>query len=214
MRKIITNNIKEINLMSEKYRKYLTSVKYDNKLYYFVFGTDLNNDSIDYIVIDSLNRMLFYDSIDNLIKYIYKDSSNSYDSKNFHIWISQIRNHIDHKLEYSYAFYNIDFIYSAFIQKSMLYINKLKRKNLEEFINFINLVNDYALQTENKYLRKLTKDDSIRSLWDYYYNIDIWMKEKESSFEFLFKNFNEINFRINLAKIFSIFVSKIHFVTK
>lgn len=206
--------IEDINTISEKYRKYLCSIKLDSKKYYFIAGTDLNYDLEDKLLLDKYSKLLLMNSVDILFKINLYTEVVVFDNENFNLWFDNIKlfleknNHED----YTYALYDLDLIHKIYIFESLYQVQYLSREKIKEFVDFINLVNDYAIQSGNQELKSLIQSNSVQILWETYYDIEFWKKDKVGTFENLITNFNEIEFKINLAKIYAYFISCFHFI--
>jgi len=55
-----------IDLVSEKYRKFLCSVKLDSRIRYFVAGCDINNFNDDKLLLDSRGMLILMPASDSI----------------------------------------------------------------------------------------------------------------------------------------------------
>jgi hypothetical protein len=122
-----------------------------------------------------------------------------------------LKPHLAADSSYTYALYDLDLLYNELLMKSLYSIQTLACQTIEEFVNFVNLADDFAIQTRNKHLKELIRSESMTLLWESYYDIEIWNKDKDTTLNYLILNFNEIDFKISFAKIYSIFISNFHF---
>lgn len=200
-----------IDLVSEKYRKFLCSVKLDSRIYYIIAGCDINNNNDDKLLLDSRGRLILMPLSNSIFGIAEMKEALIFDRDNFIQWIEELKPLLAAESSYSYALYDMDLLYNELLIKNLYSIHTLARKTIEEFVNFVNLVDDFAIQTHNDNLKELIRSESITLLWESYYDIEFWNKDKDTTFNSLITNFNEIDFKISFAKMYSIFISNLHF---
>ncbi len=200
-----------IDLVSEKYRKFLCSVKLDSRIHYFVAGCDINNFNDDKLLLDSRGMLILMPASNSIFGIAEMNEALIFDRDNFIEWVEELKPLLTAGNSYTYALYDMDLLYNELLMKSLYNIQTLAPKTIEEFVNFVNLADDFAIQTHNKNLKELIRSESMTLLWESYYDIEIWNKDKDTILNHLILKFNEIDFKISFAKIYSIFISSFHF---
>lgn len=205
--------MKDIKNISEKYRKYLCTIKLDRREYFFIAGSDVSENFKDKLLLDNFNKLVLISNSKLLTLNILKETL-IFDSENFTPWLKELKIKIKNGNcnKYTYALYDFDLLYDSLLLQSLLEIHTLPREIVKEYIDFVNLVDDYATQTNNIELKSLTNSKSVRLLWESYYDLEFWKKENNIAYENLIQNFNEIEFKIDFAKIYSVFISNFHFL--
>jgi hypothetical protein len=89
----------------------------------------------------------------------------------------------------------------------------LPRRKCVEYIDFINLIDSFVYQTNNKVLMKLLKDRDIRTLWEYFYDNFVWkVRLSQALRKKALKNFDMELFRITFSKIYAFFLSNMRYL--
>jgi len=166
----------EINKISEKYRKYLILFRIYNKNYFFVSGQDKNED--DMILLDNKKKILLSKDPTKLFEFLKINADNLFDSTNFSEWVKEIQNLTKNQKNQfpSYCIFNFDLLIKSFFLNEPIDYFRIPRKSLKEFVDYINLIGDYAYQTDDKQILRLRKEKNIKFLWDIYYNKYMWTK--------------------------------------
>lgn len=100
------NNIDQLNILSEKYRKYILTTKINKINYFIILGADLSDNAKDKILIDSNKKILCSQTITDLFDYILKHKV--FDNLHFKEWVMCIRSLCLHMPEISYAKFDFD----------------------------------------------------------------------------------------------------------
>ena len=205
------NGKDDIDLISEKYRKYLIKIKISDSSYYFIHGADITDDYKDKLLIDSNKKILLFGKLEDLFNYI-EQSNYLFDVDNFKKWIKSLREFFGNKYpeHLEYCIYDMNLIRLLFIDFKSNDIFNYGKVYLEEYASFINLVDDYSNQMKNKALSDLLEELNIRLLWDYFYDFHIWKTSEEKKMEFQNKintEWSEESFRKNFSKIYNTFIS-------
>ena len=67
--------MKETNYISEKYRKYLLEIVFEEQKYYTVFGADLSDKEIDKLLVNADGSILLFSVPTDLLSLILKSTS-------------------------------------------------------------------------------------------------------------------------------------------
>lgn len=208
------SNEKELILISDKYRKYIVSMKLFNENKYFIWGSDLLEKEEDKFLLDPKGNIITSPNLHLFLSSLLESNKdvNLFDINNLLNWKKEVQ-HILTKFKngYSgYAKYDLDILLKYFIANDKINIHLLSFKILKEYVGFINFVDDFANQTNDSKLLKLTHERNLRFLWNYVYDNYIW-KNKLKNENKLIKNaaFNEKNFRKKFIEIFIRFNNKL-----
>lgn len=144
-------------LASEKHKKYLIEAIVDGNYFYTVQRMD---DGADRILLDKANRVLLFQSIESLSKYIYNDC-NEAEKSAYLSWLNELRQPVE-----PYATLNFDTILSL--------RNNDKKETLENAVSVLGFIEDYAYQTEDDDLLKALSGSDITNLRDYFMDLYIW----------------------------------------
>lgn len=205
------NITKKINNLSENFRKYIMFIKINGEYFYMITGDDLSDKINDKILINKENKIIVSENFNHLIK--YTKALKVFDNLNFRKWLKNIIPLYKTKPDYKYGIYNLDMLVKDFILNTENTLIKLPEKNCKEYIDFINLVDSYAEQTNYTTLLKLRRDKNINILWEYFYDLFVWKKPlKEKQKKYSLKYFNINLFTITFSKIYSHFLSNIKIV--
>lgn len=178
------------SILSEKYQKYLVSLRIRNESFYCVWGSDLSYHFDDKFVLDNKNNIIISKKVSTLLRYLRKENDvNLFDTENTKVWLEMMENarNKDAKIESS-SVYDLNILLEWLgvgCQKNLQMIPPLVFK---EFTDFVNLIDDYALQTKNKQLIELTHETNLRQFWNVYYDKYIWKTDSLLDFQIIEEN--------------------------
>ncbi len=124
------------------------------------------------------------------MRYLRKENDvKLFDTENTKVWLELMENarNKDAKFESSTLFdlNNLLEWLGVGCQKNLKMIPPLVFK---EFTDFVNLIDDYALQTKNKQLIELTHETNLRKFWNVYYDKYIWKTDSVLDFHIIEEN--------------------------
>ena len=178
--------------ISERYRKYLIEIKINDKYFYTVWGTDLNDNENDKLLVKDKKLLLFKNKNSFVEK---KDNLKNifYDDQNFENWL----NH--ESFEEPYSSTNFD---------TLKDISGKDLRNKEtglEIINTLNLIHDFYIQIQED--QTVFSSNLLLSIKDYLYNQHFWKNDNPTKkIPFNLKQANAI-----LKKIYMEFIQKIEY---
>lgn len=157
--------------ISDKYRKYIISITYKDKLYFYIEGQDMENEAEDKLVLDKDDQFFLYNSLNDLFLFLGSDEAGLFDLPNFTSWLKEIKNPALEMGDYSYTNRNFDSLTEMLKSSSPL---ELDRQRGTEWISYINLCHDYAINSGDDEFDDLAHIDSIRNFWEDLYDAFVW----------------------------------------
>lgn len=158
------------NAISEKYRKYLIKLHFDKGKYFIVWGTDMTSENEnDFILTDQNNKILCFSESKLIPNFLSTRNYLMTDISNFKNWVNKF------SFSTPYTSYRILTLKSNEIQDLFL------TKNRFNLVENLNLIKDFAVQTNNQKLIRLRKNKSIKKVWNEIYNVDFWNKKTNLS---------------------------------
>lgn len=157
--------MKDINSTSEKYRKYLLEVLFEEQMYYTVWGSDLSNNDTDKLLIDADNNILAFQTPAALLTAILKANS-FFDNEMLSKWAKEAFG-----IEKPYATINFD----------GLSIKNIDLSNVDLFRQVndtLGVVTDYAIQVNEESLLKLLESDALKQFKDDLSDYYIWSESE------------------------------------
>lgn len=132
---------------------------------YCIWGTDIDAEKTDkFLTVDSGN-ILAARSIKALMAHITSKESLAHQFEKLDEWIARSKV-VDQDEDYTY---DIDALATSIIE------GNLNFQALDNIVGFINLIGDFAYQDKaNAYLKDLTDNESIRKVWNYFYDHIFW----------------------------------------
>lgn len=150
------------NLISEKHKRYIIEVSYNNKEYYTLWGADLTTfNEEDKVLINEKNQFLLFSSIKGLLDYL-KTSKNLFDERSTINWLKEIIDPVE-----PHSFINID----------VLNLKEFDTGNKDTFTAIIdakNFVSDFGFQTSNKQIEDILLSKDAQDFYDAYMDNYIW----------------------------------------
>lgn len=213
----MTNNQKHIGVLalSEKYRKYIVTLKFLNEEYFIIWGTDLNENEQDKLLLDENGKIVTILKEELILYNLMKFGTeiNYFDKENFLKWQNELKkfSKIFSGNNLSYTKYEIDLLIENFIMNNIVDF-KLSQKIYKEYVDFINLVNDFAIQTNDVRLLKLTREKNIRYLWNFSYDNHLFNNSINNNMCIDKKKFDEIKFKKIFFQIMIYFILKLRFL--
>lgn len=153
--------------VSEKYRKYLIELQFKNLSGYVVWGTDMEDDESDKLLL-SESRVLIFRDLDNIAQRLENIEHSFRDKENFRNWVAE---------KGFREVYNVNEIKLL----SDFTLDMLSDRIMSlEILNCINLVQDFFIQIKNKRLESLFDEPAIIDVKDFIYNNYFWKKNGSS----------------------------------
>lgn len=183
---------------SEQYRKYVVEVILENgKSVYLLWGTNVNHDDLDYLLVNEQLLILAFHRIDEIKNYI--DSHEiGVDPFNTKQWAKC------HNADEAYASYNLlrvrKLLDNGFLLKD------LSMEDAMLFVHFFNLFSDYAYQIDSKKFKDKINDQNTRVFYEYAMGYFFWDRSgQEEELTRLAERFDYVKFKANQLKMLSLF---------
>jgi hypothetical protein len=152
---------------SEKYKKYLLQVVYNDETYYTVTGADSSDNETDKLLTDAAGNICLYTDLDSLRKGI-AEGVVTFDTANLQAWAKEIN-------ETDTAYTGLD-------------LSSLKAESLEadddpllyEVYGTIGIVTDYAIQQNVTELLTLLRSDIVQEYQDICADLFLWSSDTDS----------------------------------
>ena len=152
---------------SEKYKKYLLQVIYNDETYYTVSGTDMSDNDTDRLLTDKDGKICLYADLPSLRKGI-EEGIITFDTPNLQAWGKEIN-------ETDTAYTGFDF-------------SSLKAEILEadddpllyEIYGALGVVKDYALQENIAELLSLLNSDIVEEYMEICADLFLWSSDTDS----------------------------------
>ena len=193
---VITSKIIEMKKIeiSEKYRKYLIQIKLHDNSYYTVWGTDMNDNENDKMLVKNNKLVLFY-KIGTLKKKLFEYKGIFSDENNFENWIGE------ESFEESYS--TTDLTCLCTFSELDLKNNKVA----SDIIDSLNIILDFYIQIKKN--KRVFCSKLLLDFKDNLYNNHCW---KNDGLVFPFNDVTIIKIQGILKKIYDDFVKQIEFI--
>ncbi|MBO9205280.1 MULTISPECIES: hypothetical protein [Niastella] len=156
---------------SEKYRKYLLEITYDNQCYYTVSGLDLEDEEKDKLLINSKKQLVLFSDVASLLKAI-KNGDYYFDKNNIQKWEA--------------AFSSSDGPYAA-IDFDILGKPAIDFTDPATLISIhltIGILSDFAIQVDDKLLLARLYQSIIEEFKDSVMDYAIWKTTEDIAIAF------------------------------
>ncbi|PUZ19590.1 hypothetical protein GA0116948_12514 [Chitinophaga costaii] len=157
--------MKDTNYISEKYRKYLLEVVFEEQKYYTVFGADLSDNEIDKLLVDTDGNILLFPLPHDLFSSI-QNRTTFFDNDMLKKWAIEAFD-----FEKPYAVINLDIL-----SKNTFYLNDVQL--LKSIYGTLGIIEDYAYQIGDKSLLALMEKDVLLQFQDSLSDYFIWSENK------------------------------------
>jgi hypothetical protein len=183
--------------ISEKYRKYTIEVFLGNKYFYLLWGTNLENEDVDYLLVNESKSILAFLSIPDLVTYV-NHANLLIDPLSTKKWAN------NYKGDRAYCTYDLLRIKKT-LEKGYS-LQEIEKEEAMSMVDFFNLFSDYAYQTENKFVIDQLEKKDTRLFCDYVYESFFWIKTgKEEEIKGMVEKINFENFRNEYLQLISLF---------
>ncbi|PSL45743.1 hypothetical protein CLV51_104450 [Chitinophaga niastensis] len=158
--------MKDINYISEKYRKYLLEVIFEEQKYYTVFGADFSDNEIDKLLVGIDKNILLFSTPEDLLAVIQKSTCH-FDNKVLGEWAKE-----SFGIKSPYAIINFDVL-------SLSSIDLKDSQLFKTIYDTLGIVEDYSNQVSNEGLLNLLGKDVLSQFKDELSDYFIWSESKE-----------------------------------
>ena len=193
------------NSNSEKYRKYLILVKFNDRRKLAIWGTDMSDNEVDKLLASQDGVILLFESKKELLEKIHNYKDLFFDSDNFIKWISEIEN------EKEYATYNIDDLEEVLGNKESIIREEFKEECID-LLSLMDLFGDYAYQFSDDRIKSLIENQNTSIFRDYVYSNFLWdeknLRSQESE-KAVNERFDYEIFRDEMKNLIDIFKTKL-----
>lgn len=195
---------KHLDILSDKYRKYVSSMILDKNEYFFVYGTDLTEQDTEKLLLNDEHVALFV-SLEDCLIYLHHYESQLFDKQRTLKWSKEFEKVFDkHNVrQYTYHQYDLDKIRQTIGRNNL---GRLLAKSSIELLDFINLVEDYAEQTNSEPLNTLLNARITRDWLERVYNADVFAERHGLKSAV---NSKTGKLLLNLREIYRIFIGKL-----
>ncbi|WP_160716325.1 hypothetical protein [Chitinophaga solisilvae] len=173
--------MKKIDNISERYRKYLLQIVFEEQMYYTVSGADFSDQETDKLLVDADGNILLFSLPADLLSVILKGTS-FFDNGILQEWAREING-----IEESYAVINLDLL-----GQNNFYLNDVDL--LKSIYDTLGIVEDYANQINDERLLALLEKDILLQFKDDLASYFIWSENKA------FKTFVHVDALLLLLK--------------
>lgn len=158
-------SMKDINDVSERYRKYLLEIVFVEQKYYTVFGADISDNYIDKLLVDADGSLLLFLSPMDLFSLIPKNTS-FFDNGALQEWTGRVAGIID-----PYAVYFFDDL-----SKDIFDLNDLEL--FRSIYHTLGIVEDYSKQINDERLLAFFEKDILLQFVDDLANYFTWFENE------------------------------------
>ncbi|RQO64925.1 hypothetical protein DBR43_32125 [Pedobacter sp. KBW06] len=156
--------------VSEKYRKYLIGLQFNEVNVYTVWGTDMLDEEEDKLLIKG-NKLLCFKQLNEIRQKLSNIEHPFLDVENFEKWVveeelDQCYNTIELKL---LSDFNLELLNDKF--------------SALEVLGCLNLIQDFSIQTKDRLLLPFFDDPVMVGLKDFMYNDHFWKKKEGTVME-------------------------------
>jgi hypothetical protein len=152
--------------VSEKFRKYLLEITYDNQDYYTISGADLEDEEKDKLLISSNKKLVLFSDVARLLKAV-KNDEYYFDRNNIQKWVKEFSSS-----DGPYAAVDFDIIGKPHVDFNDLDV-------LKSILDTLGILTDFAIQVDDKLLINVLYQSIIVEFKESVMDIIIW-KVKES----------------------------------
>jgi len=150
---------------SEKYRKYLIALQFNEVNVYTVWGTDMLDEEEDKLLVKG-EKLLCFKHLNEAKQKLSNIEHPFLDVANFESWVAEER------LDQCYNTNDLRLL-------SDFNLDLLKDKSSGmEILGCVNLIQDFSIQTKNRLLLSFFDEPLMVDLKDFIYNHHFWKKEK------------------------------------
>jgi hypothetical protein len=157
---------------SDKYRKYLICIKFSDVKFFAIWGTDLEDNEQDKLVLSKNGKIICSKDYMRLKEYLLVNTDLLFDVNNLIFWLLS-----NEDFEPS-ATYDLDKV-GNFI-KEFADISYIDNKNMMiGVVDFINMALDYSSQVGNNCIIEVLNKKSMLTYKDFVYNEFLWKKSSD-----------------------------------
>lgn len=158
--------------ISEKYRKYLISFIISGVEYFSIWGTDLEDEEIDKLVLNSEGDLILSTDFNDLRGFLLDNEHLLFDKMNFLSWLKEL------KEIKPYASYNLNLV-EKMIDLNQPFLRDDNKEMLIEVFDFFNLFSDLAYQKNDSDIISIYENKNNQIFIDYIYTIFFWNSSNE-----------------------------------
>lgn len=159
----------------DSYGKYFIAIKTGGNKQYLVWGEDATDNHDDKILLDKTGKVLLFDSMYNALQYILKPSVKLFDSINMKFWAQAC----SERGTYLSCTYDLDILTALVSTNQFADLQNSERADCLHLLSFVNVVSDYAYQTNDQHLLHLRRSEPLEMFLDHTYNHYLWTVPEE-----------------------------------
>lgn len=153
-------------IKSEKYRKYLIGIDFNEVSLFTVWGTDMADEETDKLLVKD-DKLIAFKTLDDLTENFKRLDHPFKDHGNFEKWISE------EQFQHVYTYYDM-----AVLEN--LNVSTLNDKDDSlAILDCLNLIQDFSIQVNNHGLNALFEVSEMEVLKDFIYGNYFWTKIEE-----------------------------------
>jgi hypothetical protein len=157
--------------VSEKYRKYLLKVTYDNQYYYTISGADLEDEEKDKLLINSNKQLVLFSEVASLLQAI-KKGEYYFDRDNLQRWEKEFSSSDE-----PYAQIDLDILGSSDIDLTDLDV-------LISIHYTIGILTDFSIQIDDKLMIARLHESVIGEFNDSVMDYTVWKAKEDITIAF------------------------------
>ena len=187
--------INTLEKLCAQYEKYIISLRLADTTYYLVWGSDSTDESKDKMLLDARQNILLFRSPIQAFHYIVATADSGFDSEVLVQWAqaSLIQGW------YACVHYDLEELSLLLSQDRLKIKIGVAKADLRYWVNFMNLVGDYAHQIQDEALLAIREMNAIASFWEFTYDTFFWTipepelanRQQESLREFHYASFQK-----------------------
>ncbi len=183
--------------ISEKYRKYIVKlVLSSGRQVYILWGTNLENEDVDYILVNKSDKILAFSSIAGLINYV-SHANVLIDRDTTRQWAE---NYIANQL------YNVCDLYKIKnVLNELSFMKEIGRDDAIDMVACLELITDYAHQINSSFVFDQLEKKDMKIFHDYVYEGFLWDGKGEVEKIKEITDFNFENFRNDYTQLVRFF---------
>lgn len=194
------------NYNSEKYRKYLISIKTNGNNKLAIWGTDMSDNEEDKFLANINGEILLFDSKREITETVSVYNEIVFDSNNFMKWVGNVQDEIE------YASYDIDNLEKVLIDNRPILKEGFKDDCID-LLSFMDLCGDYAYQFSDDSIKRLIENQNTSIFRDYVYSVFLWNEinlRREKAEKAIENNFDDRLFRNEMKNLIELFKTKLN----
>lgn len=191
--------------VSELYRKYIIKLKLPaGQSLYLLWGTDTNNEEVDYLMLNPENKILAFPKIKELLHYVKTSGTTLKDAAKTRAWAR------DYKANRAYTSYDIEQLITLMENSDKPLENYTKEEAIETS-TFCSLFSDYACQLKQEELIRLYHNEDLAIFQDWVNAQYLWKPDEGylAALTDQLRKINDKNIKTIISKMYRYLIENI-----